>query len=65
MGLLMSDTLLIDPTLDDTLALHDSLSAWTYALDPTCDAHEHETADLSAWPRLTFPSAASATHTDR
>ena len=45
MGLLMSDALLIDPMLDDTLRLRDGLSEWAYAMDPMCDRYEHEAAD--------------------
>jgi hypothetical protein len=44
MGLLMSDTTLIDPTLDDTTWLHESLRDWTYDQDAARDAAEHEAA---------------------
>jgi hypothetical protein len=47
MGLLMSDTVLIDPMLDDTLRLRDGLGAWAYALDVARDPYEHEVTDLS------------------
>ena len=58
MRLLVSDSLLPDPLLDETLRLLDGLSELAYALDATCDGHEHEAADPSEWPRLTFRSAA-------
>jgi hypothetical protein len=45
MGLLMSDTLLIDPMLDDTLRLRDGLSEWAYAMDAARDRYEHEAVD--------------------
>lgn len=44
MGLLMSDTMLIDPTLDDTTWLRESLSDWAYEQDAARDAAEHEAA---------------------
>jgi hypothetical protein len=43
MGLLMSDTLLIDPTPNETMRLLDSLSELAYATGAT--AYEHEVAD--------------------
>ena len=45
MGLLMSDTLLIDPALNETMPLLDSLSELAYANDAARDIHEHEAAD--------------------
>lgn len=45
MGLLMSDTLLIDPLLDDTLRLRDRLGAWAYAPDVAGEPYEHEATD--------------------
>ena len=42
MGLLMSDTMLIDPTLDDATWLRESLCDWAYEQDATRDAAEHE-----------------------
>jgi hypothetical protein len=45
MGLLMSDTTLIDPLLDATLWLRDGLSAWASTLDAAHDRYEHEAAD--------------------
>ena len=45
MGLLMSDTMLIDPLLDDTMRLRDGLGAWAYAPDAARDVYEHEAAD--------------------
>jgi hypothetical protein len=65
MALLMSDATRIDPMLDETLRLRDGLSELAYALDATCDGYEHETADPSEWPRLTFRSAALATDADQ
>jgi hypothetical protein len=47
MGLLMSDTVLIDPLLDEMLRLRDGLGAWAYALDLARDPYEHEAADLT------------------
>ena len=44
MGLLMSDTVLIDPMLDETL--RDVPSARAYGLDVASDPHEYEAADL-------------------
>ena len=41
----MSDTMLIDPMLDDTLRLRDGLSEWAYAMDAARDCYEHEAAD--------------------
>ena len=46
MGLLMSDTLLIDPLLDETVWSRDAVGAWAYALDATDGGDQHETADL-------------------
>jgi hypothetical protein len=45
MGLLMSDTTLIDPMLDTTAWMHESLSEWVYAIDAARDASEYEVAD--------------------
>jgi hypothetical protein len=45
MGLLMSDTTLIDPLLDDTLWLRDGLGAWAYTTDVASDPYENEMAD--------------------
>jgi hypothetical protein len=42
MGLLMSDTMLIDPTLDDATWLRESLGDWAYEQDAARDAAEHE-----------------------
>jgi hypothetical protein len=47
MGLLISDTMLIDRMLDDTLRLRAGLGAWAYALDVARDAYEHEAAELT------------------
>ena len=47
MGLLMSDTTLIDPTLDDTAWLRESLRDWTYEQDAARDAAEHEATSLT------------------
>ena len=44
MGLLMSETMLLDLTLDDTTWMCESLSDWTYELDAVRDAAEHEAA---------------------
>jgi hypothetical protein len=40
MGLLMSDTMLIDPMLDDTAWLRASLGAWACGLDVASDRYE-------------------------
>ena len=45
MGLLMSDTTLIDPLLDATLWLRDGLGAWAYATDVAREPYEHESSD--------------------
>ena len=45
MGLLMSDTVLIDPPLDATTQLRDGLGAWAYALDVASDPYDHEAVD--------------------
>jgi hypothetical protein len=45
MGLLMSDTVLIDPMLDDTAWLRESLSEWVHAPDALRDSYEHEAAE--------------------
>ena len=58
MGLLMSDTTLIDLLLDGTLRLRDGLGEWAYALDATCDGDEHGAEDPGRWPQLTFQSGA-------
>ena len=44
MGLLMSDTTLIDPTLDDTTWLHESLRDWAHDQDVSRDVAEYEPA---------------------
>jgi hypothetical protein len=44
MGLLMSDTMLIDLALDDTTWLRDTLTEWAYEQDAGRDAAEHEVA---------------------
>jgi hypothetical protein len=44
MGLLMSDTLLIDPLLDETLRLRDGLGAWAYAPGVARGVDEHGVA---------------------
>ena len=46
MGLLMSDTLLIDPTLDETMHLLDCLSELAYANDAARDPDDNDGADL-------------------
>lgn len=56
MGLLLSDTVLIDPLLDETLRLRDGLGDWPYALEVVSHADERETADLTEWPRPWLPS---------
>ena len=48
MGLLMSDTMLIDPGLDDTTWRRESLSEWTYELDAARDVAEREAAHQTA-----------------
>ena len=45
MGLLLSDTTLIDPMLDETLRLRDGLGEWAYDLDVARDAYGYEAAD--------------------
>jgi hypothetical protein len=45
MGLLMSDTTLIDPMLDDTTRLLDYLSDWASAMDAARNPYQHEAAD--------------------
>jgi hypothetical protein len=45
MGLLMSDTVLIDPLLDETTRLRDGLGEWAYALEMSRDAYGDEAAD--------------------
>ena len=45
MGLLMSDTVLIDPLLDETLRLRDGLGAWAYAPEVASDPYDCEAAD--------------------
>jgi hypothetical protein len=45
MGLLLSDTVLHDSLLDETLRQRDGLGAWAFALDVAGDAYEHEAAD--------------------
>ena len=56
MGLLMSDTTLIDPVLDDTCRLQDSLVEYVYATDLVREDSEYEapepTADPTSWPLL-------------
>ena len=49
MGLLMSDTMLIDPTLDETMRLLDNLSDLEYADDAARESYEHDGTDLPAW----------------
>ena len=44
MGLLMSETMLIDPMLDDTTWLRESLSDWAYEQDAARESGEHEAA---------------------
>jgi len=46
MGLLMSDTLLFDPALHETLRLLDSISELAYANVATRDFPEDEDTDL-------------------
>jgi len=60
MGLLMSDTMLIDPTLDDALRLQEEPGVWVYTLDATCDAYEHDDADPTEWPAHVVPFSAWA-----
>jgi len=47
MGLLMSDTLLIDPTLNETMRLLDSLTEWAYTPDAGRDGDAGEGGELS------------------
>jgi len=44
-GLLISDTVMLDPLLDDAMRMRDGLGAWPYATDVARDAYEHEAAD--------------------
>jgi hypothetical protein len=48
MGLMMSDTLLIDPMLDDSRRLLDSLGELSYLTDMARDSYEDDHADLPA-----------------
>ena len=48
MGLLMSDTLLIDPLLNETMHVLDSLNGLAYANDGARDPYENDGADLPA-----------------
>jgi len=49
MGLLMSETLLIDPALNESLRLLDTLREWPYPSDAAGDPNDDESADLPAW----------------
>ena len=60
MGLLMSESLLIDPLSDGMLRPWDGLSAWAYTLDVEKHTYD-EAADPTECPRLVFPSSALAT----
>jgi hypothetical protein len=65
MGLLLSDSTLIDALLDETLRLWDGLGAWAYAPDVASDPYAHEVADpverpqpiVHARVRIVTPSA--------
>ncbi len=46
MGLLLSDTVLLDPLLDETLRLRDGLGGWESKLPAAYDLYEHEATDL-------------------
>ena len=48
MGLLMADTMLIDPTLNETTRLLDSLSELACAYDASRECYEDDVADLPA-----------------
>ena len=45
MGLLMSDTLLIDPTPNETMRLLDSLGELAYAHDAARESYEDDSTD--------------------
>lgn len=45
MGLLMSDTVLLDPLLDETMWLRDGLREWPSVQDVVRDADDREVAD--------------------
>ena len=64
MGLLMSDTTMIDPLLDEVIWARDAVGAWAYALDATPDDDERAVAGLSEWTRLTSLPADWAAHAD-
>ena len=49
MGLLMADTLLNDPALDESLRLLDNLREWPYPSDAAGDSADDDSADHSAW----------------
>jgi len=49
MGLLMSDTLLIDPVLSESVRLLDDLREWPYPSDAAGDANDGDRTDLCAW----------------
>jgi len=51
MGLLMSDTVLIDPLLDEILRLPDGLGEWAYTLEMSRDAYEYQATASTEWPR--------------
>jgi hypothetical protein len=45
MGLLLSDTTLIDPLLDDTVWLRDGPGVWAYAPDASSAGYDQAVAD--------------------
>jgi hypothetical protein len=52
MGLLISDTALIDSMLDEPFCFQDNLVEYVYAGDSVRDEHEHEVSNPTAWPSL-------------
>jgi len=47
MGLLVSDTVLIDPTFEDTARWQASLTEYAYATDLPYDGYEYESSESS------------------
>jgi hypothetical protein len=52
MGLLMSETMLTDPILDDRIWVRDNLVARVYAMDFLLDVAEFEDTEPTSWPLL-------------
>jgi len=52
MGLLMPETMLIDPILDEVMPVQDTVVTRPYSMDVMRDGNEYEATDPTSWRLL-------------